>query len=152
MTMEDGTDDLRHAPTLKNIVRSDPFVVPDGFFGRFPHTVAKQVIARPNLGERLSVFAELLWPLPRPVWATSLVLVVAAMAYWGLVPTNGNETSNNAGHAELILAQPDDHELIALLSDDAALWGVVGSGVPMDELEDFLDSDEMTLELLTELL
>jgi len=46
----DHLDDLnelaRTAPTLHGLPKVDPFVVPDGFFERFPHAVGDAIAAR----------------------------------------------------------------------------------------------------------
>jgi hypothetical protein len=42
-----GPDDLeRTAPTLHSLPKADPFVVPDGFFERFPHQVQAAIVER----------------------------------------------------------------------------------------------------------
>ncbi len=77
MRTEDHTDDLRRlAPTLASLPKIDPFVVPEGFFDRFPHQV-QGLVTRPAR------------PAGMPVWlkrvAFALPLAAAVAGAWWLV-------------------------------------------------------------------
>ncbi|MBL7964846.1 MAG: hypothetical protein JNM31_13495 [Flavobacteriales bacterium] len=69
-------------PLLDRLPRTDPFMVPDGFFERFPHHVQ---VALPR-GRRSRAWAN--WM--RPVLAASLVLVAVTLLLlrqWTTTPT-----------------------------------------------------------------
>ncbi len=77
MRNEHDTDDLKRlAPTLASLPKADPFVVPEGFFERFPHQVQAQV-TKPPASPWLPVWAKRL--------ALALPLTAAVAGAWWLL-------------------------------------------------------------------
>jgi hypothetical protein len=151
-SMEHEMDELRNAPNLNKLAGHDPFVVPDGFFGRFPHSIARR-LARPlTFRERLLAMPGIALVFARPAFASVLLLLAGAMFYWALPVPLDNDAPSTVVLTEFDPAYWEDLELIALLFPEPALWEGIGSGLATEDLEEYLDSDELTLELLTELL
>jgi len=150
--MEHEMDELRNAPNLNKLAGHDPFVVPDGFFGRFPHSVARRVTKPRTLRERLLAMPGIAMIIARPAFASVLLILASAIFYWALpVPLDNNAQSTEV-LTEFDPESWEDQELIALLYPEPALLEGIGSGLTTEDLEEYLDSDELTLELLTELL
>jgi len=150
--MEHEMDELRNAPNLNKLAGHDPFVVPDGFFGRFPHSIARRVAKPRTLRERLLAMPGIALIIARPAFASVLLLLAGAMFYWTLPVPIDSDTRSTEVLAEFDPAHWEDQELIALLYPEPVLWEGIGSGLATEDLEEYLDSDELTLELLTELL
>lgn len=150
--MEHATDELRNAPNLKKLAGHDPFVVPDGFFGRFPHSIAKRVAEPPSLRERLLAIPGIAFVLARPAIVPAFLLVACAMFYWALPVPVDNKTPSIEVMAEFDPAYWEDQELILLVCTEPTIGEGIGSGLATEDLEEYLDSEDMTLEQLTELL
>lgn len=150
--MEHEMDELRNAPNLQKLAGHDPFVVPDGFFGRFPHDVARRVATPPTLRERLLSMPGIAFVLARPALVMALVLLAGTMFYRALTLPNVNSTSSTEVVAEFDPAYWDNQELIALLCTEPEIWEGIGSGLATEDLQEYLENEDLTLELLTELL
>ncbi|MEX1131864.1 MAG: hypothetical protein WEC15_01445 [Flavobacteriales bacterium] len=150
--MEHGTDELRDAPNLKKLAGHDPFVVPDGFFGRFPHSMAKRVAKPASLRERLLAMHGIAFVLARPALVPAFLLVAGATFYWALpTPVESNNQSTEV-LAEFDPTYWEDQELVSILYAEPALGKGIGSGLATEDLEEYLEREELTLEQLTELL
>jgi hypothetical protein len=116
MTMDrhDEHDDLeRIAPTLHGLGGRDPFVVPEGFFDRFPHEVQDAIVAT---GERKGWRA-----LPRPLRRLAIGLPMVALlagAWWLLRPAPPAVAAELASTPSLDdLSWTEEHELLAGLEE-----------------------------------
>ncbi len=137
-----ASDDMkRSAPTLFGLPKTDPFVVPEGFFDRFPHEVQGLLTARrPNDGLR-SVWKRVAMALP-------VVALLGLGSWWALRPAQLPMPVYSIATAPLNdgeLDQLNDDELLALtedvspLADPAEAMGQVEIQLNDDELIAYLD-------------
>lgn len=145
------TDD--HSPFLNSLPKQDPFVVPAGFFERFPETIAESIAERPTFLQRL--MAGLLMPQISPRLALGSVVMVLALglAFWLHEPAKDAGIASAIAHRNSVEpADWQDGELYVLLDDGPELWAGVSGSISTSELEDYLETEELDLELLNELL
>lgn len=136
------TDDT--SPFLNSLPKQDPFVAPTGFFERFPETIAESIAERPTFLQRL--MAGLLMPQISPRLALGSVIVVLALGviFWLNEPaTDAGIPSiahqNAVGPTDLVNAQPEQ-------------WAGLSGSISTSELELYLETEDLDIELLNELL
>jgi hypothetical protein len=146
-------DDLRTiAPTLHRLKGGEPFVVPESFFDRFPHTVQTRVVARGDHRWR-SILAPWTWRLAAAGMAA--VLVVFSIHLFRTSEGTTHSAPSMVHHTdaeEQLLHQWTDLEVMELLATtDGAVWEP-GSGFTPTELERYLEHEELDIDLLIETL
>lgn len=142
-----NTDDLKDAPQLRGISKSDPFVVPDGFFDQFPHVVQARVVEE----GRKRTKPELRWS---PIWVPLVALVVLSIGvFWWTRPVQVDQLADSITVDEntdlAILENVDNDQLYALWENDAPM-GTVDLPVGTDDLFAYLENEDLSLELLIE--
>lgn len=145
-----ATDDLKDAPLLRSIPQHDPFVVPDGFFDRFPQAVQARIAA-----QRPARWSDRLAALLRPrVAIGSLALLAIVATTWTLWPSGASKGTSALGVAvepeEVLSAEVDDELLFAALASDGPLLDAVDLPLSDSELEAYLGNEELPLDLLIE--
>lgn len=145
-----NTDELKDATLLRGIPQHDPFVVPDGFFDRFPQTVQARIAA-----QRPTTWTDRLAGLLRPRIAISGLAVLAIVATtWTLWPSGPSAGTAALGAAvepeEVLSADVDDELLFAALDGDEPLLDAVELPLSDTELEAYLENEELPLDLLIE--
>ena len=147
-------DELKDAPMLRSIPKVDPFVVPDGFFDRFPHQVQARVAQRTSLVERIGTWLRSFsWPVQLAGIAT-IALLIAGPLYFVLRPasiTEGNGVATiDVAPNELDPYTLDETDLYTAIDDAPALMAAVGDGFTPDEMAAYLEHEELPLDLLIE--
>lgn len=151
MGTEHDTDDLKRlAPTLASLHKADPFVVPEGFFERFPHQVQARV-AKPAPTALLPVWMKRL--------ALALPLAAALAGAWWLL--RAKEAPAPEVAVEIPEAGIDELELLehpeafaALAEEGAPLEALAPTSVDLtdDELAVWLENESTDpSELIAEL-
>ncbi len=147
----DNNDELRDAPTLRSISKVDPFVVPDGFFDRFPQQMQQRIAAERARRTRWS------WGLPewvvKPAFGALAVVAVGILA-WTLWPTKDTAVDS----AQLAVYETLDHvtddleadDIYAALSTDDPLLAEADLGLTSEELAEYIEREELPLDLLME--
>ena len=144
MIEKEGNDPLNEAPMLRSLKgRPDPFVVPDGFFDRFPNVVQQSVAGK---GSSLRSFGY--------KWAALAIgITIAVMAIWWALPVKN-------GQADDPLAQlPIDISPDELPIDEYAIWEIYTDpttplfedvSIVLDETEliAYLEHENIDVELL----
>lgn len=144
------TDDLKDAPLLRSITQHDPFLVPDGFFDRFPQTVQARIAAKGPIAwsNRLALFLH-----PRSVVGSLAVLAIVATT-WTLWPSGTVTGTAALGVAiepeEVLSSDVDDELLFAALASEEPLLDAVDLPFSDTELEAYLVNEELPLDLLIE--
>lgn len=123
MERPDPTD-LRHtAPLLHGIAKGDPFVVPDGFFERFPHQV-QGLVAKPR--QR----AFLPWKRAAIALPLLVLLGIGIFRWADDGPTDGTSPAALALDAtdlsDADLEEADLHELFLATNDTVSPWASIG--------------------------
>ena len=144
MIEEEENDPLNEAPMLRSLKgRPDPFVVPDGFFDRFPNVV-QQCVA----GKRSS------FPLFGYRWAALVIgVTVAAMAIWWALPVKNAQVDDPLARSPIDIS-PDE-----LPIDEYAIWEIYTDpttplfedvSIVLDETEliAYLEHENIDVELL----
>ncbi len=146
-------DELKDAPTLRVIPKVDPFVVPEGFFDRFPQQVQAR-IAKPE-----GIFAKL-WrgiteapPALRVAGLTAVVAIITGAVYFNL-PNAPYQAPAIARFTmepnEIDLDAIDDADLFAMIDDEPEMMTQVGADLSTEEMEAYLESENLPLDLLIE--
>ncbi len=143
-------DDLKDAPLLRSIPQHDPFVVPDGFFDRFPQTVQARIAA-----QQPTSWSDRLVAMLRPrVWVGAVAVLAIVATTWSLWPTGTPSATSAHGVAiepeELLSTDVDDELLFAALASDEPLLDAVDLPLSDTELEAYLENEELPLDLLIE--
>lgn len=146
--------DLKDAPTLRSIPKVDPFVVPEGFFDRFPQKVQEKIAAGGgkviNLNERRA--QQRLYF--RIAAAAAMVALVATLALNFLqtddTAVDGAMAQITVTPSELDLDALDDHDLFALLGSDDEPFAQPADGLSSEEMAAYLEHEELPLDLLIE--
>lgn len=147
MKCRDEHDELTGAPTLDSLPRTDPFVVPDGFFDQFPHAVQQQAIGSERKAEHG-------WFLP----TTKLVLggvavLVVAVVSWTLWPISAKAPSTADIHwtsGELLDGGYDVELLYTELHPDLIEMDVVALPEDDEIVLSYLADQNLPLDLLSE--
>ncbi|MBX2972574.1 MAG: hypothetical protein KF797_05690 [Flavobacteriales bacterium] len=149
MQQHDEHDELTGAPTLRSLPRKNPFVVPEGFFDRFPHAVQQQAIeAQRTAGRGWHLFGRV--PPTRLVLGgvAALAVAIASWTFWpaspdepGIaeVPWTSEELLHGGYDVELLYTElhPDlvEMDVVALPDDDATVLAYLeGQNLPLDLL------------------
>ena len=146
MGIPDHNDELRDAPVLRSIPKTDPFVVPDGFFERFPHALQQRISEQrgrsPVLGGWL-----------RPAIGALAVLAVVVIT-WFLWPKSTSDLPRIAmstyEQPEHVSDDLDAEELLAALSTGDPLLAEVDLALTETELAAYVEQEELPLDLLIE--
>lgn len=148
MVPADSPDDLKDAPFLRSIPKQDPFVVPEGFFERFPHIVQAKIVheQRNVLRGFWSSFA-----VPAISFGAAAVLLLV----WWMAPVPVSELSGTVPeldeHAELAVLDLTESDLLYALLDSAATpMGTVDLQMDTEELIAYLENEDLPLEYLIE--
>lgn len=144
-TRHESKDLPENTPFLAGVPAMDPFVVPEGFFERFPHQVQAAVVdARP---ERRSWSRWRRWAIATPTAA------LIAVGVWKVLPgSTSTQDPANISIASVSDAELDefaDDELLAALEETPALattdLGAVDLELNDDELLAYLEHEEADL-------
>ncbi len=148
MEHNDHTDDpLNKAPLLRSLKNGpEPFMVPDGFFMQFPHTVQARVVKKGSSARGV-------W-LPR--LALSLGVIAIVFAIWWALP-NADRSPADPMHEELVLdvspqELPVNETLVwdVYADTDQPLFGHVLLELDEKELYAYLEYENVDVELLME--
>lgn len=132
MGTEHETDDLKRlAPTLASLPKVDPFMVPEGFFERFPHQVQARVTrSRPTPG--LASWVKRL--------AFALPVVAALVGAWWVF--RGDDAELQAVAVVIPAASVDDLELLdhpeafaELAEENAAVEALPATSLELNDEE-----------------
>jgi hypothetical protein len=137
-------DPLDKAPMLRSLKGApDPFVVPDAFFVRFPHTVQGRAVATGSRSVNWS---------SRLVWALGMLALVATL--WFALP-QGEGSGTLPQHTEFALdvhpeELPVNEHLVWDVYADAGqpLFGEVLLELDERELHAYLEHENVDVELL----
>ena len=153
MEPRNAHDELRDAPTLRAMPKVDPFVVPEGFFDRFPHQVQAR-IATPE-----GSFARLWRTLTEASMAlqlagiTAVVAIVAGVVLINLPNTPDpitDMTQLTVDPTEISVDDLDDADVYAMLDDAPDLMADVGPDLTTEEMAAYLENENLPLDLLIE--
>jgi hypothetical protein len=114
-------NELRNAPTLRSIPQVDPFVVPDGFFDRFPQLVQQRIAEDQATSGRWS------WNLPglmRPALG-ALALITVVILTWVLWP----RSADGVQQEQLATYETPDHVSDDLEADE--VYSALASDDPL---------------------
>ncbi len=146
------TDPLSEAPLLRNIPKADPFVVPDGFFERFPMQVQAAISARPSgwqaVLQRIRL-VPLAWRVSAVAIGIALAVFVVKIALTGETRPAPEFASNELSTDDLLALGLRDDDLLAALPDLESEANWAGS-LSEDELRAYLEQDEYALDLIIE--
>lgn len=144
-------DELTGAPTLRSLPRTNPFVVPDGFFDRFPHTVQQQAIdAERTAGRGWLLFGRI--PATRLALGGAAALAVAIFS-WTLWPASPDEPGTAETHwtaGELLHGGYDVELLYTELYPDLVEMDVVALPEDDEVVLSYLADQNLPLDLLSE--
>lgn len=141
-TTDENGELRRTAPTLFGIPKMDPFLVPNGFFERFPHQVADGAKA-PDRGN--------VWSWPRRLGiALPAMAVVCLLAWWAARPVHNTLPTPEIPQLSLAefeaytsytdLPAPTVEELRAIPPMDS-----VGIQLTDEELLAYIDYEQLSL-------
>ena len=146
MTTLDPNTELREAPVLRSIPKEDPFVVPDGFFEQFPHAVQQRITEK---RERPSILSG--WLRPALAACAVVALVVIAWVLWpkpaSELPQIAVSTYETPDH---VSDELEAEELFTALSTDDPLLAEVDLTLTDAELAEYIEQEELPLDLLIE--
>jgi len=143
-------DELKDAPLLRGIPEHDPFVVPNGFFDRFPQTVQARIAA-----QQPKAWSDRIAALLRPrVVVGGLAFLAVLATTWTLWPSIAPAGTVALGAAvepeEVLSTDLDDELLFAALASDQPLLDAVDLALSDTELQAYLENEELPLDLLIE--
>lgn len=147
-------DELKRiAPTLHALPKAEPFVVPEGFFDRFPHQVQAAIVARdPELSPAWSWWKRMALALP--------ILALLGLGVWWLgtpasISTPVAFNSDNLPDDPDVMEGIDESELLAFIDeahDIPADLGSVELRLDEQELLTYLESENLDLaDLITDI-
>lgn len=152
--LTDNDDWKRDAPHLAGLPKADPFIVPDGFFDRFPHQVQAAIVAqRPATTfawpwwKRLSIALPLVALMGSGVWILTRETPVAGIPVVAVTPLTDGEL--DAIDDQELLAAFDETEAEEITTEDL---GEVDIELNDDELLAYLEDEDTDLaDLITEI-
>ncbi len=155
MTSLDDNEELeRSAPFLAGLPKADPFVMPDGFFERFPHAVQAAIT-----DERPA--AVVLWPWWKRMAVALPIIAAVGLGIWILTLQNGPAAIEAVAVTPLTdveLDALDDGELLAAFDDaeeenlTAEDLGAVALQLNADELLAYLEQENADIDdLITDI-
>ena len=144
-----GTD--RAAPTLHGLPKVDPFVVPAGFFERFPHQVGDAIASRQ--GRRQGAWQ----PWMRWAFALPALLLLLWVGLRSLPGPAGEQVAQVAGLQDTMpdeLSGLADVDLAAYVEEEAGAIDLAGVNVELndEEMLAYIATEDIDLaELIIEL-
>lgn len=142
------------APVLAGLPKADPFVVPEGFFDRFPHQVQASITAQQPA-------PDLAWPWWKRWVAALPVVLLAAVGIWMATRSNGPVETPAVAITPLTdgeLDAIDDTEILAAFDDSdageipAEGLGEVALQLEEDELLAYLEHEDADMtDLITDI-
>ena len=151
-TLNDNEELQRDAPFLAGLPKADPFVVPDGFFDRFPHQVQAAITARP---------AAIAWPWWKRSAVALPIVALVCLGTWMLTRGDGPAEATTVAVTPLTdgeLDAIDDNEILAAFdeadADDITAEGLgeVDLQLNEDELLAYLDNEDADItDLITDI-
>mgnify|MGYP003479063742 CR=1 FL=1 len=144
-------DELPGTPFLRSLPRTDPFVVPDGFFNQFPHAVQRRAIAAtraPRQG----------WPFFGPTHTarlisgglTALAVALVTWVFWPASPAGPSVTDMPWTSGDLLHEGTDVELLYTELHPDLALMDIVVLPEDNEAVLAYLENQNLPLDLLIE--
>ena len=154
MKSKHTSDELNEAPLLKSIPAHDPFVVPDGFFERFPHRVQDR-LRKPQSFTARAMRAIHGTTLVRwiSVGIAIMLLVFGVNHVWNTPPK-----ANGDGHAVVVSMEPEEvdtgtwseSELLWYTEGSSEFMAYAGDNVRTEDLLHYLENEDLPLDLLSE--
>jgi hypothetical protein len=152
--LTDNEELKRDAPFLAGLPKADPFVVPDGFFERFPH----QVQAALTSGQTAPTYT---WTWRKRLAIALPILVVVCLGAWMFTSGSGPDAPSAVAVTPLTdneLDAIDDNEIFAAF-DEADVSDITSEelgGIALrlndDELLAYLENEDADItELITEI-
>lgn len=148
MKRHPDNDPLDDAPLLRGIPKMDPFVVPEGFFDRFPMQV-QAAIARDHQQSAWTRLTSARWLRPALAGAVGVAMLAAFVLFHRpATPTAATYADGVAWYPDEVLG---DADLLAELQTTAGSPGVQHD-LDLDELTAYLvDHNDLSLNLISEL-
>ncbi len=136
-------DDLESLPpSLQRLKGSAPFVVPEGFFERFPHAVGAQIAERSGRTSERNW-----WRVLGP--AASLATLLAVFLWWSVnAPTTSADQDTGDAHwtlAELDAYDPLDEHILLEEMGGLPEWDRVDVDLTSDELLAYIEYSDLEL-------
>lgn len=152
MKSKNTNDELKEAPLLKSIPAHDPFVVPDGFFERFPHQLQDRLREPEGFLSRV-VRAISNDPVIR--WSSAgfaMILLVFGASVLLKDPPTGDDQAfvTNIGSEELDADHWNENEEIWYIEDHDQLLAYTGDDIRTEDLLHYLENEDLPLDLLSE--
>lgn len=145
------TEDLKNeSPMLDAIPRRDPFVVPDGFFDRFPHLVQAR-IAKPEPAWRrmLIGFWNTHWAIRTAIPVAAALVVIFLLRIQATTDSAHATFTTDIKPEELSDWSMNDEDLFAVLPEEEGT-NVWAEPLSEEELTGYLDHEGIPLELIIE--
>jgi hypothetical protein len=154
MKSNNTNDELRQAPLLKGIPTHDPFVVPDGFFERFPHQVQDRLRKPEGFLVRTT---RTLYGSAMVRWSGAIagILLLAFGASILLNRAPNDKSSDQVAVQERVSDELDagyltESELLWYAEGSTELMAAAGSNMNADDLQHYLENEDLPLDLLSE--
>ena len=150
----DDNDELKRiAPTLHGLPKADPFVVPDGFFDRFPHQVQAAIVA----GTRVHTPVWNCWK--RMAIALPVIALIGLGAWWfrsaPIIEPAVAFSADSLPSDPTMIDDLEETDLVAFIeeTDNANTdLGAVDMRLDEDELLAYLETENADLtDLITDL-
>lgn len=144
--MAQDPHELNDAPLLQQLRGSDPFVVPEGFFERFPHQVQAAATQQSRPVNSRGTIYWLFWP------AGVVVAMLAVLFIWGQLgpEQTGTTLAQNSIVPYDVELEELDHPTDLLLDEEGPTLAEVHLPVTDDELLGYIAYEEIALDLLIE--
>lgn len=154
MKSNNTIDELHDAPLLKGIPAHDPFVVPEGFFERFPHQVQERM--RTPEGS-LSRAMRALYGSTLVRWSGAITGILL-LAFGASTLLNAPPRAKGDDHASVSSTGPEEpdagywseSELLWYTEGTTELMAYSGDDVRTEDLLYYLDNEDLPLDLLSE--
>lgn len=150
MEHSNGPDELRDAPLLSKLRRSDPFVTPEGFFERFPQEVQQRIRQRERAAWSLR-------PVFRPAWVIgttviALILTVFLVLREPTTPLLQAELTEEPAVMpdELVLDTWNTDQLLAEIASEEGSVSGVAHDLDAEELAAYIEHEELPIDLILE--
>jgi hypothetical protein len=142
-THTEQDDPLGQAPLLSGLAGRDPFVVPDGFFDRFPNEVRTIILARKHRGS----FFRSAWSYRAAIAIPSMALLAAVwwFAQRGPMDQGAHLASISIPSIDDLSAQEEGELLASIPSTQLASFATVGIDLNDDELAAYVEHEGLDL-------
>jgi hypothetical protein len=152
MKSKNTNNELKEAPLLKSIPAHDPFVVPDGFFERFPHQLQDRLREPEGF---LSRVVRALSNAPVIRWSSAGLAMMLLMFGASILlkdPPKGDDQAFvvKMGSEELDADHWNDSEVMWYTDDPNELMAYSGDDLRAEDLLHYLENEDLPLELLSE--